>query len=69
MDDLCNGLLGEGISLVMSELEVLDDGSVFVFSFSATEIHGCLRKYHVNHHMSIENTILVCLQFLTVSTI
>ena len=42
MDNLCYGHPSDGVAFVMSELVVVNDGSVFVFSLSSSEVHDHL---------------------------
>jgi len=42
VDDPGNGLSGHRVALIVGQLIVLDDGTVFVFSLSSPEVHGCL---------------------------
>ena len=43
MDDPSDGFSGNRMSLIVSQLVVLDVGAVFVSSASSSEINGCLR--------------------------
>jgi hypothetical protein len=62
VDNVSDGLFGDGMSLIVSELIVGNNRAVFVFSAGSSEVHSCLPIYHVCSYMSMINIIIVCLQ-------